>query len=93
MSSITAGKSFALTPGMALGDPFDYSTALGIKKWSESTKESLEMNCLMVKSPACACSWIDCKLAQKFWLESLVHGQWKRFLSKNASTVPRSTLH
>ena len=41
MSSVAASNSFTLTitPGMASYDPFDYFTALGMKKWSESTKK------------------------------------------------------
>ena len=39
MSSAATGNSFALTPGVATSDPFDYSTALGMEKWSESTKK------------------------------------------------------
>jgi len=32
-------SAFVLTLGMATSDPFDYSTALGMKHWSESTKK------------------------------------------------------
>ena len=39
MSNATNINTFSLTPGIALGEPFDYLTSLGMKQWSESTKK------------------------------------------------------